>query len=135
MNPFETPVAQAWKKAAAQAARNVAELHRMEHRWGRRRACRARVFVSGGNGVAGVGGLRNVSMSGAYLETDMSLPLFARIAVSVLLDDGSKCDEFTATVVRREAHGAGIEWTEPVAGSICGALGCAAHCSFAGDPA
>lgn len=102
----------------------------MEHRWGIRRPCRARVFVSAGGGVAGVGGLRNVSMSGAFLETAMPLPLFAQISVAVLLDDGSKCEEFTAAVVRREAHGAGIEWTDPVSGSICCALGCAAHCPF-----
>lgn len=77
-----------------------------------------------------MGGLRNVSMSGALLETELALPLFARITVAVLLDDGSRCEEFSASVVRQDAHGVGIEWTDPVSGSICCALGCAAHCPF-----
>ncbi len=102
----------------------------MEHRWGWRRPCRAQVSVAAAGGLTGAGTLRNVSMSGAYLDTALPLPLFAQIAVAVLLDDGTRCAEYTATVVRRDAKGVGIEWAEPVAGSICCALGCAATCPF-----
>jgi hypothetical protein len=103
----------------------------MEHRWGRRRPCRARVRVSAGGGIAGVGGLRNISMSGAYLKTTLTLPLFAQIAVAVVCEDGSSLREYTATVVRRDLDGVGIEWTETAAGSICEVLGCGATCPFA----
>ena len=130
MSTFESPVNETWKKAATRAAMHIPADNRMEHRWGNRRPCRARVFISAGPGMAGMGGLRNVSMSGAFLETALPLPLFAQITVSVVLDDGSRCEEFSASVVRHDAQGAGIEWTDPVAGSICCALGCAAHCPF-----
>ena len=61
----------------------------MEHRWGQRRRCRARVCVSAGAGVSGSARLRDVSISGAFLETALPLPLFAQIAIAVLRDDGS----------------------------------------------
>jgi hypothetical protein len=81
----------------------------------------------------GAGSLRDVSMSGAFLETALPLSLYAPVAVDVMLDDGSCCGEYTGTIVRRQADGFGIEWTESAAGSICKALGCAAHCPFSGD--
>lgn len=101
----------------------------MEHRWGQRRPCVARVCVSAGAGVAGSGRLRNISMSGAFLETALPLPLFAQIAIAVLHDDGARHRvEFTATVVRSESDGVGIEWNETADGPICRLLGCAAEC-------
>ena len=104
----------------------------MEHRWGQRRPCRAHVRVTGGAGVAGTGHLRNVSMSGAYLESTLLLPLFSRLTVAVLRDDGSRHAEFTATVVRRERGGVGIEWLEASEGPVCRMLGCASGCAFSG---
>ena len=90
----------------------------MEHRWGQRKRCRARVSVSAGAGLAGSARLRNVSISGAFLETALPLPLFAQVAIAVLRDDGSThALEFAACVVRVESGGAGIEWCEPVTGS------------------
>jgi hypothetical protein len=111
--------------------------HAMEHRWGRRRACRARVSVSAGAEVKGSGQLRNVSMSGAFLETRLQLPLSSQIAIAVLRDDGARLgDEFIATVVRQDRQGVGIEWLEGADGPVCHMLGCASHCAFAGiEPA
>jgi hypothetical protein len=107
----------------------------MEHRWGWRRPCRARVCVSTRGRMAGFGKLRDVSMSGAFLQTALSLPMFTQVTIAVLLDDGSHCEEFAATVVRREAGGVGVEWSEPVAGPICHALGCGTNCGYAAGAA
>jgi len=102
----------------------------MEHRWGQRKCCRARVCVSAGAGASGSARMRDVSISGAFLETALPLPLFAQIAIAVLRDDGSAhAMEFTASVVRSEPGGVGIEWCEPVSGSICRTLGCTIKCA------
>jgi hypothetical protein len=104
----------------------------MEHRWGVRRPCRARVHVSAGAGVAGMARLRNISMSGAFLETALALPLFSPVAIAVLRNDGSRhAVEFSATVIRAEPGGVGIEWCVTADGSICSQLGCALHCTAA----
>jgi hypothetical protein len=102
----------------------------MEHRWGQRRRCRASVSVSTGAAVTGTARVRDVSTSGAFLETALPLPLFSQIAIAVLREDGAtRSREFTASVVRAEPDGVAIEWCEPVAGSICCSLGCAIKCA------
>ena len=104
----------------------------MEHRWGQRRRCRARVCISAGAGITGTARVRDVSTSGAFLETALPLPLFSQIVVAVLSDDGAgHALEFSAAVVRHEPDGVGIEWCEPVAGSICRSLGCTLNCAAA----
>jgi len=116
--------------AAARAAEAAALAGpRMEHRWGRRKPCRASVSVSAGAGVIGTARVRDVSISGAFLETALPLPLFSQIAIAVLPDDATHTLEFMASVVRTEPEGVGIEWCEPVAGSICRLLGCAINCA------
>jgi hypothetical protein len=105
---------------------------RMEHRWGQRKPCRARVRVSAGAGVAGIAQVRDVSISGAFLETALHLPLFAQIDIAVVRNDGSThATEFAASVVRTVPGGVGIEWCEPVTGSICCRLGCTMKCGAA----
>ena len=123
-----------WKNFAARTASEIVPAaHAMEHPWGRRRSCRARVSVSAGVSVNGSGQLRNVSMSGAFLETPLRLPLFSQVAIAVLRDDGARLGtEFTATVVRHDPQGVGIEWGEGAEGPVCHMLGCATHCAFAG---
>jgi len=119
--------------AEMRAADAVALAHpRMEHRWGQRRPCCAHVCVSARAGVSGSARMRDVSLSGAFLETTLPLPLFSQIAIAVRHDDGSTyLMEFTATVVRSELGGVGIEWCEPVSGSICRHLGCNLKCAAA----
>ncbi|HET9474160.1 MAG TPA: PilZ domain-containing protein [Steroidobacteraceae bacterium] len=125
-----------WHLAAIRAAEAAAPVDpRMEHRWGQRRNCLARVRVSAGSGVGGSARLRNVSLSGAFLETALPLPLFSQIAIAVVSADGSTdAVEFTASVVRADAGGVGIEWCEPVSGSICRQLGCTRKCAAAPLP-
>ena len=101
----------------------------MEHRWGRRRPCRARVRVSALAGVAGSARFRNVSFSGAFLETGLPLPLHSQVAIALLGDGGSTPSvALTATVVRTDPDGVGIEWCELAAGPICRLLGCTIDC-------
>jgi hypothetical protein len=101
----------------------------MEHRWGHRRPCRARVGVCAGAGLSGAARVRDVSVSGAFLETALPLSLFSQITVAVLQEDDAKHQlEFTAAVVRTAPDGVGIEWCEPVTGSICHLLGCTLRC-------
>jgi hypothetical protein len=131
---MKTSVIQAsapWQQAAISATETPKHPEPgMEHRWGQRKPCRARVCASAGAGVAGSARLRDVSISGAFLETALPLPLFAQIAVAILSHDGAThAVEFTASVVRAERGGVGIEWCEPVSGSICRALGCTMHCA------
>ena len=122
-----------WQTVTARPAdSNAGGENWMEHRWGRRRPCRARLRISVGGAVSGLGQLGNVSMSGAFLETAVPLPLFAQLAIAMLRDDGTTHPlEFTAVVVRRDVNGVGIEWSDPIAGSICRALSCDIDCGYA----
>jgi len=63
-----------------------------------------------------VGGaiVRNVSLSGAYIETSAELPLLSCVSVRLFPRD----TWLEACVVRRDSAGAGLEWTEPGAGAI-----------------
>lgn len=131
MKPFETSVADRWQKAATYAAEMFPDENRMEHRWGVRRACKARVTVSAGGGLSGTGRLRDISMSGAFLETALPLPIFAQLSVAVLRGDGSNhLLDFPAVVVRHAPDGVGLEWCDPNPGRICRALGCARECGY-----
>jgi len=103
----------------------------LEHRWGPRRPCRARVSLSTSGGLTGFGRLRNVSISGAFLETTAPLPLFVPIAIAVVRDDESTHTlAFPAVVVRHDEGGVGIEWCDPSPSSVCNALDCGIDCAF-----
>ena len=138
MKTTSAQTAPAWRVIVRRSADDPPrdESH-MEHRWGPRRPCRARVCVSAGSGLTGIGQLRDVSMSGAFLETALPLPIFAQLAVAVLRDDGSTHQlEFPAVVVRHGDDGVGIEWCDPNPGSICRVLNCGIECAHArGQPA
>jgi len=105
----------------------------MEHRWGHRIACGARVRLSAGADVDGTGRLRNVSMSGAFIETAVGLPLFARVAITVLHADreSPREVELLANVARVDDDGVGVEWCETAPREICPLLGCATPCAAA----
>jgi hypothetical protein len=89
------------------------------------------VCISAGAGLSGGGRLRDVSMSGAFLETALPLPLYSQLAVAIPREpDSRRRDEFIAIVVRREPGGVGIEWLESAEGSVCRMLGCEAACAL-----
>jgi len=97
----------------------------MEHRFGRRFRCGTAVRVSAGTALAGRGRLVNVSLSGAYLQTALDLPLYASVEVA---KDGDGAVRLLASVVRKDATGVGIEWCETPSCSICRTFGCSKHC-------
>jgi hypothetical protein len=105
----------------------------MEHRWGQRVDCHLCVGISAAGGGGGGGRLRNVSMSGAFIETRLALPIFARIEIAVLQAGPAQREiVVTANVVRSMSDGVGVEWSEASAGSICALLGCTTRCAAAG---
>jgi hypothetical protein len=130
MDLFAAQIPDSWQRATSNAEEAPATVP-MEHRWGTRRLCKARVQVSGGRLLSGPGSLRDISMSGAFLETALALPLFAELEIDVLRRDGSsRALGFPAVVVRQDAGGVGIEWCDPNPGAICCKLGCSVQCDF-----
>jgi hypothetical protein len=99
----------------------------MEHRFGRRSVCGSVVRISAGTGIAGVGRLRDVSLSGAYVQTALDLPLYGLLSLTRATPEESGI-ELLAAVVRRDANGVGVEWCETPACSICRIFGCAQPC-------
>lgn len=100
----------------------------MEHRFGRRYACGAPVRISAGAESEGAGRLVNVSMSGAYIQTALDLPLFAPVSIVKVRKDDHTPVELQASVVRRDNGGVGVEWCETPGRSICHVLGCPHPC-------
>jgi hypothetical protein len=76
----------------------------MEHRWGHRVAVRLDVRLVCGRFAIGEGRLRDVSVSGAFIETELELPILAQVRI------GASDFEVAAHVVRAEATGIGVEW-------------------------
>lgn len=105
----------------------------MEHRWGQRILCNARVRISGGAAAVGTGRMRNVSMSGAFIETAVPLPLFAPIAIAVIRESGVDEAELSGCVVRCDPGGVAVEWTDILPGPVCPLLGCKDPCTIARD--
>ena len=102
----------------------------MEHRWGQRMRCQARVRLSAGARISGTGRVRDVSSSGAFIETVLHLPMHARV---MLMVQGSEPQihavEIAASVARVGRDGIGVEWCDTPAGSICAVLGCTTPCA------
>ena len=97
----------------------------VEHRWGGRIACHAHVRVSAEDDLSGDGRMHDVSMSGAFIETKLPLPLYSQAAIAIVNEDGSVREPaIRVTVVRTESNGVGVEWRETVEGPVCPALGC-----------
>jgi hypothetical protein len=83
----------------------------MEHRWGQRFSVDIPVRIILSRGVVVWGRLRDLSVTGAFLECIHPLPVSALVSVE------SRQSPLTvgaaASVVRAEAGGAGLEWCEP----------------------
>ena len=102
----------------------------MEHRWGHRMPCRAKVQISGGTGLNGAGRVRDISLSGAFIETALDLPVYSRVNLVVLGNESAdRPIEITASVSRVARDGVGIEWCETPAGSVCDVVGCHTRCA------
>lgn len=86
----------------------------MEHRWGFRYLLDMSVRLEGLPKLLALARLRDVSSSGAYIETSAAPALDSR----VLLELGCRTDpsggrcHVPAYVVRRDERGIGVEWCE-----------------------
>jgi PilZ domain-containing protein len=84
----------------------------MEHRWGQRVSADVMVRLIGAPGAIGTGRLRNVSATGAFVQTNLDLPLLTTVRVEWIAGPppaGHPCAG-RAYVVRQVAAGVGIEW-------------------------
>jgi hypothetical protein len=102
----------------------------MEHRWGQRMPCRARVQISAVTGLNGEGRVRDISSSGAFIETELDLGSYARVNLVVLGNESaSQPVEITATVTRVARSGVGVEWCETPGVCVCDVVGCRTRCA------
>jgi hypothetical protein len=86
----------------------------MEHRWGQRIALDRLVRLTARPLALGIGRIRNLSLSGAWISTN--LPLAPGALVHLIEEHPPESGEsgtgIEAFVVRGEATGIGIEWCE-----------------------
>ena len=87
-----------------------ASIDYMEHRWGTRIALDAPCEVKSSDGLSAIGSVRNASLSGAFVETRVTLPLLARVSLRPLSAEGEWLE---GCVVRVEPRGIALEWLEP----------------------
>jgi hypothetical protein len=102
----------------------------MEHRWGQRIDCRAHVRITVGENPPGVGRVRNVSTSGAFVESTVAMTEGSQVTLLVMGNESApRAVEIPAIVVRVERDGFAAEWCETPAGSICARIGCTTSCA------
>jgi hypothetical protein len=88
----------------------------MEHRWGRRESTDVTVQFLARSGTVGSGRVLNISSTGAYLQTTVSLPLNSLVYLEPTAPMPVVGDirRIAASVVRQDARGVGLEWCETV---------------------
>jgi hypothetical protein len=91
----------------------------MEHRWGTRKPVLLRVTLTTAGGVAAAGVLRDISVSGAFIATEVPMNLHEQIKLTVYGGPHRRkqLGSFDAHVVRKTPRadkdkGIGIEWSE-----------------------
>lgn len=86
----------------------------MEHRWGQRVPVGMKVRLSCLPYSIGAGRLRDISVSGAFIETNLSVPLLARVHLEVDLPFAGRTRKHSIPghVARDAEDGIGIEWLE-----------------------
>jgi hypothetical protein len=86
----------------------------MEHRWGQRVTLEVPVRLYFDDAALGRGLLRNVSISGALIETSLEIPVFSNLVVALAEIGAAKLQihELAATVVRRLPAGLAVEWRD-----------------------
>jgi hypothetical protein len=85
----------------------------MEHRWGNRVAIDLPVRLSAAS-LAGSGILRNLSASGAFVETALPIAPLTLVRVQIPRGpaSGSRRTDAWGFVVRQDVQGVGIEWCD-----------------------
>jgi PilZ domain len=96
----------------------------MEHRWGRRCELYRMVLLRTAGGEALSARLRDISLSGAYLESTASVALMQPIDVEIRIGSEwqARSCAVRGCVVRLDARGVAIEWYDFAPGAICALL-------------
>jgi hypothetical protein len=106
------------KRNVGGAAMSTSE-QSMEHRWGARVPMHEAAALRGPGGEESHALLRDASLSGAFVDTDLRPALLSRIAIRPLEDAG---DWIGAWVVRTDERGIGLEWLEPASRDVVALL-------------
>jgi hypothetical protein len=96
----------------------------MEHRWGLRCELYQMVLLRTADGTNVSARVRNISLSGAYVESSASVPLMQPIEVEMRIGAEGRAQSCAVRgwVVRRDARGMAIEWYEFAPESVCALL-------------
>jgi hypothetical protein len=85
----------------------------IEHRWGARASVNIPVRVETTALPVGYGCMKNLSLSGAFMNTNCDLRIYSVIGVGIELPPPFFCIAvIKAHVVRKIEEGVGIEWSE-----------------------
>ncbi len=86
----------------------------MDHRWGRREAVDIAVHLIAQLSVVGRGRMSNLSLTGAYLETDVRLRPLSIVFLEPAWSSASPGFDCSvaASVIRIDAGGLGLEWLD-----------------------
>jgi len=97
----------------AVTTRNIAPVF-MEHRWGQRVPLGLPAHLESEARASGAGRIRDASISGAFIVTDLRLPVFANLNVFVLAGDGAACRAVAlpGCVTRVDPSGFAVEWRD-----------------------
>jgi len=93
----------------------------MEHRWGSRVPTDVAVRLMLPLGAIGAGRVRNVSVTGAYIESRLCLPLLSLVQIEPVLPQGTpggSTRRISACVVRHGRGGVGLEWCDMTAAAV-----------------
>jgi hypothetical protein len=90
----------------------------MEHRWGERISAAVEVRLIAESSRLNSGVLRDVSISGGFIETEWAVPLWARLHIEIVWLPGSVRERIAACVARVDERGIGVEWQELAPGAV-----------------
>lgn len=103
-----------------------------EHRWGTRVALPIAVKLVGDGRTLGQGVMRDVSVSGGFIDTPVKLPVFTNLVVSLQTPGATlgAPPDLAACVVRNEPAGFAVEWRDMACETLVALLGLAgAECA------
>jgi hypothetical protein len=90
----------------------------MEHRWGRRVPVDLDVQIFADPASAGWGRLRDISISGGFIETALRTPVLSALCMTVPATRYGDASVVHAAVVRNDVDGVGVEWFDGAADAV-----------------
>jgi len=96
----------------------------MEHRWGQRVTLDLPVSLEVGGRMLGCGLLRDVSVSGALIETSLELPVFTNLVVTLpaTCEVEGQSPALAASVVRIARGRFAVEWRDMACPAVAALL-------------